>query len=174
MLPQGYVLNRDKGDQSDGDDSDKLTLEEQIEEERALLITDDLTPVTFETFTKWKADRAQRKVDALDAKIAAEEAKGKKDKAQMNFMSGRALFQYNPDLFADDEDAADDTIFDDDENEEESKTGGAASAARQRASDDENDFVRPNDNEEAKEEVKVDADLFAGEGAAADEDVDFD
>lgn len=66
----------------------------------------------------------------MDAKIAAEEAKGKKDKAQMNFLSGRALFQYNPDLFADDEDAADDTIFDDDENEEESKTGGAASAAR--------------------------------------------
>jgi len=43
-------------------------------------------------------------------------AKGRRDKAQMNFMSGRALFQYNPDMFddADDEDAADDTIFDED------------------------------------------------------------
>jgi hypothetical protein len=36
-LPQGYVLNRDKGDRSDGDDSDEMTLEEKIEEERALL-----------------------------------------------------------------------------------------------------------------------------------------
>jgi hypothetical protein len=47
----------------------------------------------------------------------------------MNFMSGRALFQYNPDLFEDDVDAADDDeIFDDeaDNNMEEEKTGGAA------------------------------------------------
>jgi len=57
----GYVLNRDKGERSDGDDSDEMTLEERIEEERAQLQTDNLTPVTFETFTKWKADRAQRK-----------------------------------------------------------------------------------------------------------------
>lgn len=46
-------------------------------------------------------------------------------------MSGRALFQYNPDMFdgCDDDDAADDTIFDDDfdgfGNQEESK-GAAA------------------------------------------------
>ena len=60
-LPQGYVLNRDKGKMSDGEDSDELTLEEKIEEERALLDSENLTPVTFETFTKWKADRALRK-----------------------------------------------------------------------------------------------------------------
>lgn len=114
MLPQGYVLNRDKGGQDSSDD--EMTLEEKIEEERALLIQDELTPVTLETFTKWKADRAQRKLDEIDQKIAAEVAKGRRDKAQMNFMSGRALFQYNPDMFddADDEDAADDTIFDED------------------------------------------------------------
>ena len=51
----------------------------------------------------------------------------------MQFMSGRALFQYNPDLFEDAEDAADDTIFDeeregedDDNMAEETKNGGAA------------------------------------------------
>lgn len=33
----------------------------------------------------------------------------------MNFMSGRDLFQFNPDLFEDDEGAADADIFDVDE-----------------------------------------------------------
>ena len=49
----------------------------------------------------------------------------------MNFMSGRALFQYNPDLFEDDADAADDTIFDED------NSGDERGPAQQRASDDE-------------------------------------
>ena len=69
-----------------------MTLEEKIEEERAALSYDNLTPVTYESFMKWKADRAARKQAELEAKIAAEEAKGKKDKSQMAFMSGRALF----------------------------------------------------------------------------------
>ena len=43
-------------------------------------------------------------------------------------MSGRALFQFNPDLFADDENAADDIDenFDEDENSDEEVKGGAA------------------------------------------------
>ena len=95
-----------------------MTLEEKIEEERAALSYDNLTPVTFESFMKWKADRAARKQAELEAKIAAEEAKGKKDKSQMAFMSGRALFQFNPDLFEDAEDAgAEDIVFEDDEEE---------------------------------------------------------
>ena len=133
MLPQGYVLNRDKpADGGDEDSDDEMTLEEKIEEERAALPSEGLTPVTLESFMKWKADRAQRKQEELEQRIAAEEAKGRKDKAQMNFMSGRALFQYNPDLFEDDDDAADDTIFDEEDNND--QEGGAA---RQRASDDE-------------------------------------
>jgi len=92
MLPQGYVVNRgDKGQQSE-DSDDEMTLEEKIEAERAALPHDGLTPVTLETFMKWKEDRAARKQTELEAKIAAEMAKGRKDKAQMAFMSGRALF----------------------------------------------------------------------------------
>ncbi len=125
MLPQGYVLNRDKkannGDESSEDE--EMTLEEKIEEERSNLISSECTPVTLESFNKWKADRAARKQAELEAKIAAEEAKGKKDKSQMQFMSGRALFQYNPDLFEDAEDAGD-VEFEDEE--EETKDGGAA------------------------------------------------
>jgi len=38
--------------------------------------------------------------------MIAEETKGRKDRSQMAFMSGKALFQYNPDLFVDDDGAA--------------------------------------------------------------------
>ena len=41
----------------------------------------------------------------------------------MNFMSGRALFQYNPDLFEDADDVGEDIVFEEDE---ETKDGGAA------------------------------------------------
>ena len=59
MLPQGYVLNRDKPTGPQEEESDEeMTLEEKIEEERANLPSDGLTPVTFESFMKWKADRA--------------------------------------------------------------------------------------------------------------------
>lgn len=68
----------------------------------------------------------------------------------MAFMSGKALFSYNPELFADEDDAADDVDF---EEEKEEPVGGAAAG----------------DNDE---EVKVDEDLFNDDGA--DEDVDFD
>lgn len=126
MLPQGYVLNRDKNNQQDDeeDEEEEMTLEEKIEEERAALCYDDLTPVTFESFMKWKADKAARKQAELEAKIAAEMAKGKKDKGQMQFMSGRALFQYNPELFETaDDDGVEDIVFED---EEERKDAGAA------------------------------------------------
>lgn len=51
-LPQGYVLQRDKKDAAKirDDDEDELTLEEKIEEERAALPNEGLTPVTLETF----------------------------------------------------------------------------------------------------------------------------
>ena len=59
MLPQSYVLNRDKPTGADAEESDdEMTLEEKIEEERANLPSEGLTPVTFESFMKWKADRA--------------------------------------------------------------------------------------------------------------------
>lgn len=58
-----------------------MTLEEKIEEERAALVHDQLTPVTFESFTQWKKDRAARKQAELEEKVNAEMLKGKKDRA---------------------------------------------------------------------------------------------
>jgi hypothetical protein len=51
MLPAGYVLNLDG---SDGEESDGLTLEERIEEDRAKLPSEGLIPVTKESFFEWK------------------------------------------------------------------------------------------------------------------------
>ena len=110
---------------------------------------------------KWKADKAERKRQELEQKMLAEEAKGRRDRSQMQFMSGRALFQFNPDLFADDENAADDIDedFDENENSDEEVKGGAAAAAQQEeskagfgvADDDEEEK-----KEESDEETKVD------------------
>ena len=80
MLPQGYVLNRDKT-KEESESDEEMTLEEKIEEERRNLPSEGLTPVTLETFNKWKEDRAARKQAELEAKMAAEEAKGKKDRS---------------------------------------------------------------------------------------------
>lgn len=84
-----------------------MTLEEKIEEERANLIMDECTPVTYESFMKWKADRAARKQAEIEQKILEEEAKGRTNRGQMAFMSGKALFTFNPELFAADDDDVD-------------------------------------------------------------------
>ena len=70
----------------------------------------------------------------------------------MAFMSGRALFAYNPDMFEDDDAAETEIVFEEDEEQKEddesTQPKSAAAAGAQ------------------------DADLFAG--GDADEDVDFD
>ena len=110
MLPPGFVLTRDKKKDGEEEEGEELTMEEKIEEERALLKSEDLTPVTPETFAAWKVKRAERRAAILEQKIKEQEMKGKKDKSQMAFMSGKALFTYNPELFQDDDNAADEYI----------------------------------------------------------------
>ncbi len=58
-LPPGDVREREKKELEKArlaadDDSDELTIEEKIEEERAALPSEGLTPVTLETFLAWK------------------------------------------------------------------------------------------------------------------------
>ena len=98
---------------------------------------------------KWKADKAERKQQELEQKMLAEEAKGRRDRSQMQFMSGRALFQFNPDLFVDDDAAAAD--IDEDFDSDEEVKGGAA-AAQQEESKAGFGVVDEDDEEEKKEE----------------------
>eukprot|EP01132_Coremiostelium_polycephalum_P004099 gene4099-5128_t len=83
-LPEGYELKKKKIEQED--EENKLTLEEIIETERAKLTKS--TPVTLETFTKWKEEKKLQK--EKEAKLA-EEKRQADIKAGKTQMSGREI-----------------------------------------------------------------------------------
>jgi len=94
-LPPGYVI---KAKKKEDEEVEEIPLEEIIEEEKLKLTT--RTPLTRETFEKWKADKKKAREEAdTDAK-SQRDADIKSGKAMR---SGRDLFAYNPDLFVDDE-----------------------------------------------------------------------
>lgn len=71
----------------------------------------DLTPLTKESFEKWKIEQKQKAKNVAAAKVkAAMENKksGGTVRLDANALSGRDLFTYDPSLFVDDADAADD------------------------------------------------------------------
>ena len=72
-------------------------MEELIEEQRAALPSEGLTPVTLETFLEWKKRKAEKKQKDLEDKMK-EEAKKTGTKGT-NVLSGRALFTYDPTMF---------------------------------------------------------------------------
>lgn len=66
MLPEGYVLlsKKDRDEAKKAAEEAKKntkTIEETIEEERAMLKSEGLTPVTKESFAAWKERRKERK-----------------------------------------------------------------------------------------------------------------
>lgn len=122
-LPPGYVYKSKK--QRDLETAAKLaeadggvSMEELIEEERRKLPSTGLTPVTTESFAKWKEARAIRRAAEVEAQ-RVEEAKKTGTKGY-SVLSGRALFAYDPSLFIDDADADEDEY----EREEEEGEGG--------------------------------------------------
>lgn len=115
------------------------TLEDVIEEQRAKLHEQGKkgTPVNEETLAKWKADRKAKKLLEERRKVEAEMRKKSKGKG-LSVLSGRALFDYDATLFADDADAVDNETMkqrndeeggDEREDNGESKSGAAAGAA---------------------------------------------
>ena len=79
-----------------------------IEERRAALPRDGLTPVTAETLEQWKKDRAAKELILNESKRKAE-AKRTGGKG-LGVLSGRALFMYDPSMFEDDPDAATEVV----------------------------------------------------------------
>ncbi|KAI0833589.1 hypothetical protein BC628DRAFT_1344365 [Trametes gibbosa] len=103
-LPPGFVLKSQKKALEDAEKANTISLEEFLEVERHKLGT-NLTPVTPESFAKWKRTR-------MDKKMAEEEslrkAKDERHAAGKNSgMSGRDLFTYNPEWFEDEEEGED-------------------------------------------------------------------
>jgi len=125
-LPAGFVLKSDRKAAEEAAKANVISLEEFLEVERHKLGT-NLTPVTPESFAKWKRTR-------MDKKSAEEEVMRKAKDAQAAAgknvgMSGRDLFQYNPEWFADEAEEEPDWDFsayrkekqDEDEREEEER-----------------------------------------------------
>ena len=71
-LPEGFVILSKKERQAQKEEAmragqlDTATMEEKIEEERAALPSEGLTPVTKESFFAWKAKRAEKKQKEIE------------------------------------------------------------------------------------------------------------
>lgn len=105
-LPQGVIIlsEEDRKNQEDSQLKLIVPVEEQIEiaREALMLSGGNLTPVTPETFAVWKEARRKRKELESKEEIVHVAKKGGKG---VRALSGKALFQYDPTLFVDDESA---------------------------------------------------------------------
>ncbi|PAV16345.1 translation machinery-associated 46 [Pyrrhoderma noxium] len=108
-LPPGFVLKSQKKAAEEAAKANTISLEEFLEVERHKLGS-NLTPVTPETFAKWKRTRMDKKQAAEDIQKKAKEAQAAAGKS--NGMSGRDLFTYNPEWFIDDDDEDDQDEWD--------------------------------------------------------------
>ncbi|XP_077239605.1 zinc finger C-x8-C-x5-C-x3-H type family protein [Tasmannia lanceolata] len=93
-LPPGYVLKSQMKALLE-EESEKLTIEEEIENQRAKVATS--TPITTELFMQWKT----KKMEEKEAGLAAMRA----ERAKNDRMSGRELFLSDASLFVDDAEA---------------------------------------------------------------------
>ncbi|XP_035827011.1 zinc finger CCCH domain-containing protein 15 isoform X2 [Aplysia californica] len=101
-LPPGFVL---KKDQKKEDKEEKISIEDLVETERAALGF-NVTKVTLETFLKWKE---RKKREKLEQHYEEQEKKKADYKAGRTVgISGRQMFEFNPDLIKDDDDEAQD------------------------------------------------------------------
>ncbi|XP_057779027.1 zinc finger CCCH domain-containing protein 11-like isoform X2 [Salvia miltiorrhiza] len=95
-LPPGYILKSQMKALLE-EEAQKITIEEEIENQRAKVST--CTPMTTDLFMQWK----KKKVDEREAGLAAQRA----ERAKNDRMSGRELFLLDASLFVDDAEAYD-------------------------------------------------------------------
>ncbi|CAG8739365.1 7926_t:CDS:2, partial [Acaulospora colombiana] len=100
-LPPGFVLKSQKKAMEEAAKANEISLEEFLEVERHKLGS-NLTPVTPESFAEWKRTRLDKKAAEEDAVKKAKETQNAAGK--VNGMSGRDLFDYRPEWFAEEED----------------------------------------------------------------------
>ena len=109
-LPPGFILKKketdvEKREREEREKENAITIEDFLETERHKLGS-KLTPITYESFSKWKAERKAKATIELEL-----EAKKKADaykvpgKTGLSF-SGRELFAFNPDWAKDGDDDA--------------------------------------------------------------------
>jgi len=104
-LPPGFVLKSQKKAMEEAEKANQISLEDFLEVERHKLGS-NLTPVTRESFAKWKQTRMSKKEAEADAVRKTKDAQAAAGKS--SGMSGRDLFQYNPEWFQDADDDEED------------------------------------------------------------------
>ena len=100
-LPPGFVLKSQRKKDEEAEKAKEISMEEFLEVERHKLPKDKLTPVTKESFAKWKETRMNKKEAEQDALAKTKAAQANAGKAAG--MSGRDLFTYNPLLLEENE-----------------------------------------------------------------------
>jgi len=100
-LPPGFVLKSQRKKDEEAEKAKEISMEEFLEVERHKLPKDKLTPVTKESFAKWKETRMNKKEAEQDALAKTKAAQASAGKAAG--MSGRDLFTYNPLLLEENE-----------------------------------------------------------------------
>lgn len=101
-LPVGFVLKKNLAKKAEEENE---SIEQQIDEARQKIGKKGQL-VTLDIFNKWKEEKRIRKAEEAEKKKKEEEKKGKAQGKQ-HVLSGRALFQFDPTLFVDDDEAAD-------------------------------------------------------------------
>ncbi|KAJ3414346.1 hypothetical protein HDV05_006714 [Chytridiales sp. JEL 0842] len=112
-LPPGFVLKKketeaERREREQREKENEITFEEFLDIERHKL-GPNLTPVTDESFKKWKADRKARQAQEEQDKAKQKADAYKKFRAGMKSgiaFSGKELFEFNPEMAG--EDAGDD------------------------------------------------------------------
>ncbi|KAG8935041.1 hypothetical protein FRC01_009081 [Tulasnella sp. 417] len=99
-LPPGFVLKSQRKAMDDAAKANTISLEDFLEVERHKLGT-NLTPVTPESFAKWKKTRLDKK--EAEAEVVKKAKEAQQAAGKFNGMSGRDLFSFNPDWFEDEE-----------------------------------------------------------------------
>ncbi|XP_022988591.1 zinc finger CCCH domain-containing protein 11-like [Cucurbita maxima] len=142
-LPPGYILKSQMKELLE-EESQKIAIEEEIENERAKVKT--TTPITPELFFQWK----KKKMNERDAGLAAQQA----ERAKNDRMSGRELFLANASLFVDDAEAyekyqREEPEADDEQKAKDNSTGRPTSSTS--AVDDSEDVLLDDDDDDDDE-----------------------
>lgn len=111
-LPPGFVLKKDSKKE---DQEDKISIEDLVETERAALGY-NTTKVTLETFLKWKERKKREKLEFLE--VDKEKKRSAFKTGQTSGISGRQMFEFNPELMRGDDEEGESVAF---EREDEEK-----------------------------------------------------
>ncbi|XP_060076174.1 zinc finger CCCH domain-containing protein 15-like [Ylistrum balloti] len=105
-LPPGFVLKRDKKKMEENEE--KISIEELIEKERSAL-GHNTTRVTLETFLAWKERKRKERIAADKKKMDKKKSDFKSGKT--SGISGREMFEFNPDFAVMDDDEAQEGVL---------------------------------------------------------------